>query len=257
MGLMDNKVVAIFGVANKRSIAWGITRALVDAGATVALNYQNDRMKDSIEKLVDELPYRPWMAPCDVTQDGDIERFFEGLKAEFGHLDGLVHSVAFAPKDELSGEFANTSWDGYALAHKISAWSLIPMCKLAAPLMEGRQGGVVSLSYVGSEKVVEGYNLMGVAKAALESNTRYLAANLGPQGIRVNAISAGPIKTVSAMGIGGFSTILDHVEQRSPLRRNVTPEDVGKAALFLLSDLASGVTGQVLFVDSGQSILGA
>jgi enoyl-[acyl-carrier protein] reductase I len=256
MGLMDGKVVVIFGVANKRSIAWGITRVLVEAGAKVALNYQNDRMKDSVEKLVEELPTRPWMAACDVTREDELAAFFTGIQQEFGQIDGLVHSVAFAPKEELSGEFQNTSWDGYQLAHRISAYSLIPMCKLAAPLMEGRQGSVVSLTYIGSERVVEGYNLMGIAKAALESNTRYLAANLGPQGIRVNAISAGPVKTVSAMGIGGFANMLDHVELRSPLRRNVTQEDVGKTALFLLSELASGVTGQIIHVDSGYSILG-
>ena len=256
MGLMDGKTVVIFGVANKRSIAWGITRALVDAGAKVALNYQNDRMRDAVEKLADELPERPWLAACDVTKEDEVTAFFAGLKQEFGALDGLVHSVAFARREELGGEFQNTSWEGYALAQQISAYSLIPLARHAAPLMEGRNGAIVCLTYFGAERVVEGYNVMGVAKAALEANTRYLAANLGPRGVRVNAISAGPVKTVSAMGISGFSQILEHVEKRSPLRRNVTQEDVGKSALFLLSDLASGVTGQTLHVDSGFSILG-
>ncbi|MFO1054231.1 MAG: enoyl-ACP reductase [Planctomycetota bacterium] len=256
MGLMDGKVVVVVGVANKRSIAWGITKACADAGARIALNYQNERMSEPVRKLAEELDQKPFLAPCDVTVPGDLERFFEALGKEFGHVDGVVHSIATAKRDELGGKFRDTSWDGYALSQQVSAWSLIPMARLAAPLMEGRSGSVVCLTYYGAEKVVDGYNVMGVAKAALEANTRYLAADLGPQGIRVNAISAGPIKTVSAMGVSGFSGILDTVEQRAPLRRNVTQEDVGNVALFLLSDLASAVTGQTIYVDSGYSILG-
>ena len=188
MGLMDGKVVAIFGVANKRSIAWGITRALVDAGAKVALNYQNERMQDAVDKLVDELPERPWSAACDVTVDGEVEAFFDGVKREFGALDGLVHSVAFAKREELGGSFRETSWEGYQLAQQVSAYSLIPLSRNAAPLMEGRDGSIVCMTYYGADKVVDGYNVMGVAKAALEANTRYLAADLGPLGVRVNAI---------------------------------------------------------------------
>lgn len=256
MGLMDGKVVVVVGVANKRSIAWGITKACADAGARIALNFQNERMADSVRKLADELGEKPLLAPCDVTVPGDLERFFEVLATEFGHIDGLVHSIATAKREELGGAFRDTSWEGYALSQQVSAYSLIPMARLAAPLMEGRDGSIVCLTYYGAEKVVDGYNVMGVSKAALEANTRYLAADLGPQGIRVNAISAGPIKTVSAMGVSGFGSILDSVEKKAPLRRNVTQEEVGKAAMFLLSDLASGVTGQTLYVDSGYSILG-
>ena len=256
MGLMDGKVVVVIGVANKRSIAWGITKACADAGAKIALNYQNERMAEPVQKLAEELSEAPFLAPCDVTVPGDLERFFERLRERFGAIDGLVHSIATAKREELGGNFRDTSWEGYALSQQVSAYSLIPMSRLAATLMEGRQGSIVCLTYYGAEKVVDGYNVMGVAKAALEANTRYLAADLGPASIRVNAISAGPIKTVSAMGVAGFSGILDSVEQKAPLRRNVTQEDVGKAALFLLSDLASGVTGQTLYVDSGYSILG-
>jgi enoyl-[acyl-carrier protein] reductase I len=256
MGLMDGKVVVVIGVANKRSIAWGITKACADAGAKIALNYQNERMAEPVQKLAEELDETPFLAPCDVTVPGDLERFFERLRERFGAIDGLVHSIATAKREELGGNFRDTSWEGYALSQQVSAYSLIPMSRLAAPLMAGRQGSIVCLTYYGAEKVVDGYNVMGVAKAALEANTRYLAADLGPADIRVNAISAGPIKTVSAMGVSGFSGILDSVEQKAPLRRNVTQEDVGKAALFLLSDLASGVTGQTLYVDSGYSILG-
>ncbi|MEO0478104.1 MAG: enoyl-ACP reductase [Planctomycetota bacterium] len=256
MGLMDDKVVAVFGIANKRSIAWGIAKQLAAHGAKLALNYQNDRMKDSIEKLVPELGQEPWMAPCDVTDEGQIDAFFAGLKEQFGHLDGMVHSIAFAKRDELGGRFRDTTRDGFQLAQDISAYSLIPLAKKSAELMEGRDGSIICLTYYGSERVVDGYNVMGVAKASLESSTRYLAADLGPDGIRVNAISAGPLKTVSAMGISGFSNILEQVEAKAPMRRNVTTDDVGKSGLFLLSDLASGVSGQVLYVDCGYSVLG-
>ncbi len=256
MRIMDGKVVVIFGVANKRSIAWGIARALAGAGARLALNYQNERMAESVTKLAEELEPRPFLAPCDVTDEAQLAQFFAALQREHGAIDGLVHSIATAKREELGGHFADTSWEGYQLAQQVSAYSLIPMCRLAAPLMEGRDGAVVSLSYYGAEKVVVNYNVMGVAKAALEANTRYLAHDLGPRGIRVNAISAGPIKTVSAMGVADFSSLLDNMAQKAPLRRNVTQEDVGNAALFLLSPLARGVTGQILYVDAGYSIMG-
>jgi enoyl-[acyl-carrier protein] reductase I len=256
MGLMNGRNVVIFGVANKRSIAWGIAQALQREGAKLAFSYQNDRMGDSVKKLVTELPEQPFLAPCDVAVDGDIERFFDALGKEWGHIDGLVHSIAFAKREELGGHFTDTSWEGYALAQQVSAWSLIGLVKGALPLMEGRDASVVCLSYYGAEKVVTNYNVMGVAKAALESSTRYLAADVGPQGVRVNAISAGPIKTVSAMGVGDFGSLLDSMAQKAPLRRNVDQGDVGNAAAFLLSPLAGGITGQTIYVDAGYSILG-
>jgi enoyl-[acyl-carrier protein] reductase I len=256
MGLMSGKNVVIFGVANKRSIAWGIAQALHREGARLALNYQNERMEESVRKLATELPGDTFMAPCDVTVAGDIDRFFGKLAKDFGPLDGLVHSIAFAKREELGGNFADTSWEGYSLAQQVSAWSLIGLVKGALPLMEGREAGVVCLSYYGAEKVVQNYNVMGVAKAALESSTRYLANDVGPRGVRVNAISAGPIKTVSAMGVADFGSLLDNMAQKAPLRRNVDQGDVGNTAAFLLSNLARGITGQTIYVDAGYSILG-
>jgi enoyl-[acyl-carrier protein] reductase I len=256
MGLMSGKTVAIFGVANKRSIAWGITKTLANAGAKIALAYQNERMGRGVEGLIGELPEKPLMATCDVTADGEIEAFFDKVKVELGGLDGLVHSIATAKREELGGKFRDTSWDGFALAQQVSAYSLVALARGAAPLMADRQGSIVCMSYLGAERAVEGYNVMGVAKASLEASTRYLANDLGPDGIRVNAISAGPIKTVSAMGVAGFKSILSQVEERAPLRRNVTQEEVGEVATFLLSDMGRAVTGQTIYVDSGYSILG-
>jgi enoyl-[acyl-carrier protein] reductase I len=253
---MDGKVAVVFGVANKRSIAWGIAKALANGGAKLALNFQNERMGEAVEKLSDELEVKPYLAPCDVTDDRQIDTFFAGIGERFGRIDALVHSIAFAKREELGGDFRNTTWDGYQLAQHVSAYSLIAMARRAAPLMSGRPSSIACLTYYGSVKVVDGYNVMGVAKAALESITRYLAADLGQEQIRVNAISAGPIKTVSAMGVSGFSSILDSVASKAPLRRNVTQEDVANAALFLLSDMSSGITGQTIYVDSGHSILG-
>jgi len=257
MGLMSGKSVVIFGIANKRSIAWGITQALHREGARLALNYQNDRMEEPVRKLAAELPGDTFLAPCDVTVPGDIDRFFDRLGKEFGPIDGLVHCIAFAKREELGGHFVDTSLEGYQLAQHVSAWSLIGLAKGAAPLMEGRDAGIVCLTYYGAEKVVPNYNVMGVAKAALEASTRYLASDLGPRGVRVNAISAGPIKTVSAMGVADFSSLLDSMAQKSPLRRNVDQGDVGNTALFLLSHLSRGITGQTIYVDAGYSIMGA
>jgi len=257
MGLMSGKNVVIFGVANKRSIAWGIAQALHREGARLALNFQNERMEEPVRKLAAELPGDTFLAPCDVTVPGDIDRFFGRLGKEFGPLDGLVHSIAFAKREELGGNFADTSWEGYAMAQQVSAWSLIGLVRGALPLMEGREAAVVCLSYYGAEKVVQNYNVMGVAKAALESSTRYLAADVGKRGVRVNAISAGPIKTVSAMGVSDFGSLLDSMAQKAPLRRNVDQGDVGNTAAFLLSNLARGITGQTIYVDAGYSILGA
>ena len=256
MGLMDGKNVVIFGVANKRSIAWGIAQAMAREGAKLAFSYQNERMAGALEKLVAELPEKPFMAPCDVTVEGDIERFYEALGKEWDGIDGMVHSIAFAKREELGGNFRDTSWDGYALAQQVSAWSLVGLCKAAAPMMEGRNAGVVCLSYYGAEKVVQNYNVMGVAKAALESSTRYLANDLGPRGIRVNAISAGPIRTLSASGVQGFSDILDHIAERAPLKRNITAEEVGSVCAFLAGPMASGITGTTMFVDAGYHIMG-
>ena len=256
MGLMTGKNVVIFGVANKRSIAWGIAQALHREGANLAFAYQNDRMGAAVKKLAAEFPEAPFMAPCDVAVDGDIERFFETLGKEWDAIDGLVHCIAFAKREELGGNFVDTSWEGYALAQQVSAWSLIGLVKGAMPMMEGRDASVICLSYYGAEKVVTNYNVMGAAKAALESSTRYLANDVGAKGVRVNAISAGPIKTVSAMGVGDFGTLLDSMAQKAPLRRNVDQADVGNTAAFLLSPLSGGITGQVIYVDAGYSILG-
>jgi enoyl-[acyl-carrier protein] reductase I len=257
MGLMNGKTVVILGVANKRSIAWGIAQALSEHGAKLVLNYQNERMEEGVRKLAEELPHQPFMAPCDVTEQKQIDDFFAAVKRECGGVDGLVHCLAFSKREELGGHFSETSWDGYALAQQVSAYSLISTARAAAPLMEGRTGAVVSLTYYGSEKVVPGYNVMGVAKAALESSTRYLAHDLGAKNIRVNCISAGPIKTVSAMGVSGFSGLLDTMTEKAPLKRNITQLEVGNAACFLLSDMASGITGQVIYVDAGYSVMGA
>lgn len=252
---MKGKVAAVFGIANHRSIAFGISKALKEAGVQLALNYQNDRMGKSLDKLAGELG-DPWRRECDVTDEGAVQGFFEALKEEFGGVDYLVHSVAFAKREELGGNFVDTSWDGYEMAQHVSAYSLVRLCRHATPLMEGRGGSVIALTYYGAEKVVPNYNVMGVAKAALEASVRYLASDLGPKGIRVNAVSAGPIRTLSASGVGGFTSMLDIVAERAPLRRNVTTEDVGKASRFLLSDEASGITGQILYVDAGVSIMG-
>ena len=256
MGLMDGKTVVIFGVANKRSIAWGITQAMVREDARVALNYQNERMEAGVRKLAKDLPANTYVAPCDVTKEGELETFFADLSSEVDGVDALVHCIAFAKREELGGRYIDTSLDGYLLAQHISAYSLVSMAKAAEPLMEGRNGTILALSYYGSVKVVKSYNVMGVAKAALEASVRYLAADLGPSGTRVNAISAGPIKTLSAMGVSGFSDILKGIEERSPMRRNVTQEDVGNSAAYLLSPMSTGVTGQIIYVDSGLSILG-
>lgn len=257
MGLMSGKNVVIFGVANKRSIAWGIAQALHREGARLALNYQNERMEEPVRKLAAELPEDTFVAPCDVTVPGDIDRYFERLGKEFGALDGLVHSIAFAKREELGGNFVDTSWEGYQIAQQVSSWSLIGLVKGALPLMAGREAGVVCLSYYGAEKVVQNYNVMGVAKAALEASTRYLANDIGQHGVRVNAISAGPIKTVSAMGVSDFGSLLDNMAKKAPLRRNIDQGDVGNTAVFLLSHLARGITGQTIYVDAGYSILGA
>ncbi|MBW7957895.1 MAG: enoyl-ACP reductase [Deltaproteobacteria bacterium] len=255
MGLLDGRKGVIFGVANDRSIAWAIAEALKREGMDLAFTYAGEALESRVRPLAESLGSK-LILPCDVTDDGQIESVFQTIRNEWGGLDALVHSVAFAKKEELKGEFLTTSRDGFRLALDVSAFSLVALARASAPLMEGRPGSIVSLSYYGSEKVVANYNVMGVAKAALEASSRYLAADLGPRGIRVNTISAGPIKTLAAAGISGFKQILDVVEAKAPMKRNVTQADVAGTALYLISDLSSGVTGEIIHVDSGYSIMG-
>lgn len=255
MGLLDGRKGVIFGVANERSIAWAIAEALKREGMELAFTYAGEALESRVRPLAETLGSK-LILPCDVTDDKQIESVFQTIRSAWGGLDALVHSVAFAKKEELKGEFLATSRDGFRLALDVSAFSLVALARAAAPLMEGRPGSIVSLSYYGSEKVIANYNVMGVAKAALEASSRYLAADLGPRGIRVNTISAGPIKTLAAAGISGFKQILDVVEAKAPMKRNVTQADVAGTALYLLSDLSSGVTGEIIHVDSGYSIMG-
>ncbi|HKJ71584.1 MAG TPA: enoyl-ACP reductase [Gammaproteobacteria bacterium] len=251
MGFLSGKKGIVFGVANKNSIAWGIAKALADQGAELALTYQNEAFLKRVQPLAEELG-ADLVLPCDVTDDDQVDAVFQELDAQWGGLDILVHSLAFAPKEELRGEYCeSTSRDGFLTAHEISAWSLTRLAQGAHPLMKGRDASILTLSYLGAERVVPHYNVMGVAKASLEASMRYLAASLGPDGIRVNAVSAGPIKTLAASGIGDMRSILEHNEQRAPLRKNVTIEEVGNTAAFLASPLASGISGEVLHVDAG------
>lgn len=251
---LEGRVATVFGVANKRSIAWAIVQKLHEAGAQLAIGYQNERMKAEAEDLIAELPGAEAFQ-CDVSSDAEIAQVFEKLKERYGKLHVLVHSVAFAPADELKNDFVQTSREGFRVAHDVSVYSLIALSRAAAPLMtEG--GSILTMTYYGAEKVVPHYNVMGVAKAALEATVRYLAADLGKQNIRVNAISAGPIKTLAARGIGGLSDMLKAHAERAPLGRNVEQAEVGGTALFLASDLASGVTGETLYVDCGYNIMG-
>lgn len=252
--LLEGKKGLIVGVANKRSIAWSIAEALHREGARLAFNYQGERLEENVRSLAGELPGSV-VFPCDVTRDDEIDALFAKVKEEFGRLDILVHCVAFASKDDLAGEFLATSRDGFKTALDISAYSLTALAQRAAPLMEGG-GSIVALTYLGSDKVVPGYNVMGVAKAALESSIRYLAQGLGKRNIRVNGISSGPISTLAARGVPGFTKMLQIVRERSPLPRNTEPAEVGDAALFLCSPLARGVTGEVIFVDNGYHIMG-
>jgi enoyl-[acyl-carrier protein] reductase I len=257
--LLKGRKGVILGVANKRSIAWGIAKAAHDQGAELALTYANDRFKEGVEELGHSIHVKHYF-PCDVARDEEIAALAASLKHSLGHLDFLVHAVAFAKKEELTGGFVDTSREGYHLAQDISSFSLAALCRALKPLLaprgEGRTSSVLTLTYLGATRVVPNYNVMGVAKAALEASVRYLAADLGPAGIRVNAVSAGPIKTLSAAGVSSFSTLLDTLPERAPLRRNVTQEEVGDASVFLLSEMARGVTGEVLFVDAGFHAMG-
>ena len=246
----------IVGVANKRSLAWAIAQATASRGARLALTYQG-RFEENVRELSAGLSEPPLILPCDVTSDDEIAAVFAKVDQEFGGLDFVVHGAAFARKEELSLPFSDTSREGFRMAMDISVYSLIALARGAAPLMEKRGGGsIVTLSYLGSERVFPNYNVMGVAKAALEANVRYLAADLGPKNIRVNAVSAGPIKTISAMGISGFSSILNVYRERAPLRRTVDTTEVGEAAAFLLSNAGRAITGEVLIVDAGFHVTG-
>ena len=251
---LKGKVAVVFGLANKRSIAWGIAQKLSQAGATLAICYQNERLKKEADALIPELT-NARAFQCDVSSDIEIEALFAQLKEAYGTIHTVVHAVAFAPPDEIKSDFLLTSREGFRIAHDVSVYSLIAVSRAAVPLMtEG--GSIITLTYYGSTKVFPNYNVMGVAKAALEATVRYLAASLGPRNIRVNAISAGPIKTLAARGIGDFTKILDAVTDRAPLHRNVDQLEIGNTALFLSSDLASGITGEVTFVDCGYNITG-
>jgi len=251
---LKGKVAVVFGLANKRSIAWGIAQKLSQAGATLAICYQNERLKKEADALIPELT-NARAFQCDVSSDAEIEALFAQLKEAYGTIHTVVHAVAFAPPDEIKSDFLLTSREGFRIAHDVSVYSLIAVSRAAVPLMtEG--GSIITLTYYGSTKVFPNYNVMGVAKAALEATVRYLAASLGPRNIRVNAISAGPIKTLAARGIGDFTKILDAVTDHAPLHRDVDALEVGNTALFLSSDLASGITGEVTFVDCGYNITG-
>jgi enoyl-[acyl-carrier protein] reductase I len=248
------KTAVIFGLANKRSIAWAIAQKLHAAGWRLAITYQNVRLEQEAKDLITELPGAEGFM-CDVSFDEQITALFEKLETRYGVLEGLVHSVAFAPAEELKGEFLNTSREGFRIAHDVSVYSLVAVARAAAPLMTAG-GGIVTLTYYGAEKVVPKYNVMGVAKAALEATVRYLANDLGPKGIRVNAISAGPIKTLAARGISQLGEMLKSHAERSPLKRNVDPLEVGGTAAFLLSEAGSGITGETIHVDCGYNIMG-
>ena len=251
---LAGKTAVVFGLANKRSIAWGIAQKLHEAGATLAICYQNERMKLEAQSLIDELPGASGFQ-CDVSIDQEIDTLFAALKDKYGKLDILVHAVAYAPAEELRGEFINTSREGFRIAQDVSVYSLIAVTRAAAPLMT-ESGSVMTLSYYAAEKVVPNYNVMAVAKASLECTVRYLAWNLGPRNIRVNAISAGPIKTLAARGVGALGEMMKSHADRAPLHRNVDQLEVGGAALFLASDLSSAITGEILYVDCGYNVMG-
>jgi enoyl-[acyl-carrier protein] reductase I len=254
--LLKGKVGVILGVANKRSIAWAIAKRAAEEGAELVLTYQNDRLRENVEGLAGELSQKPLLLPCDVSDEAQIDALFEGIRQKHAGLDFVVHALAFARREELEGAFLNTAPEGFQIALGISAYSLVAIARRAVRLMEGRKGSFLTLTYLGSERAVANYNVMGVAKAALEASVRYLAVDVGPMGHRVNAVSAGPIKTLAASGVSGFSRILDVVKEKAPLRRNVDALEVADASVFFLSELSRGVTGEVLFVDSGFHAVG-
>lgn len=253
--MIKDKVGIIFGVANKRSIAWATAQALHGGGARLAFTYQGERLKENVESLTNSEMPDSLVLPCDVTKPEEVEQTFDRVQQEFGKLDFLIHSIAFAPREALEGEYMATTREAFLTALEISAYSLAQLARAATPLMTDG-GSIVTMTYYGAEKVVAGYNVMGVAKAALEASVRYLAADLGPRNIRINAISAGPIQTLSARGVSGLTTMMKQHAERAPLRRNVEAREVGNTALFLCSSLSSGITGEVLYVDCGYNIMG-
>jgi enoyl-[acyl-carrier protein] reductase I len=255
MPLLEGKTGIVFGVANKRSIAWAIAQAWAREGAKLAFTYQGERLKENVAELAGTFGADTLILPCDVTKDEEIAAVFKSVGEKFGKLNLLLHSVAFAPKEALEGEFVNTTREAFRVAHDVSAYSLVALARAAAPLMTDG-GSIVAMSYYGAEKVVPHYNVMGVAKAALEASTRYLAYDLGPKRIRVNCISAGPVNTLAARGIAGFMEMLKHYETHAPLKRNILPDELGATGVFLASDGAAAMTGQTLYVDSGYQIMG-
>lgn len=255
MKMLEGKIGLVAGVANKRSIAWAIAQAWHEAGAKLIFTYQGERLKDNVEQLAGTFGEDTLMLPCDVTSDEQVDEVFAQIKERYGKLDLLLHSIAFAPKEALEDDFIKTSREAFRVAHDVSAYSLVSLSRGAAPLMTDG-GSIVAMSYYGAEKVVPHYNVMGVAKASLEASTRYLAYDLGPKKIRVNCISAGPMNTLAARGISGFTAMLKHYEANSPLKRNVLPEELGATGVFLASAGSASITGQVLYVDSGYQIMG-
>ena len=256
MGFLAGKRALIVGVASPRSIAWGIAEAMREQGAELAYTYQTDKLKPRVESIA-AATGSDIVIPCDVAFDEQIDDLFVELRKHWDHYDILVHSVGFAPRDQLDGDYMDVvNREGFQIAHDISSYSFAALAKAGLGMMEGRDAAMLTLTYLGSVRALSGYNVMGLAKASLEANMRYMARSLGPKGIRVNAISAGPIKTLAAAGIAHFRKMLHHVEETAPLRRTITPRDVGNVAAFLCSDLAAGVTGETTFVDAGYNILG-
>jgi len=256
MALLAGKRALIVGVASPRSIAWGIAEAMHREGAELAFTYQTEKLKSRVDKIAEQTGSKLVM-PLDVAEDAQIDAVFDTLKSEWGQFDIVVHAVGYAPRDQIEGEFADAvTREGFRIAHDISSYSFAALAKAARPLMQGRNGALLTLTYLGAVRAMPSYNVMGLAKASLEASVRYLAHGLGPEGIRVNGISAGPIKTLAAAGIAKFRAMLDHVETTAPLRRSVTIEDVGNTAAFLCSDLAAGITGEITYVDAGYNIVG-
>jgi enoyl-[acyl-carrier protein] reductase I len=253
--ILAGKTGVVFGVANKRSIAWAIAKAWAAAGARLIFNYQGERLKENVEELVGEFGENTSLFPCDVSSDAEIAEFFNKVRSQTERLDLFLHSVAFAPKEALEGDFVNTTREAFRTAHDISAYSLVALAREAAPLMTAG-GSILAMTYYGAEKVVPHYNVMGVAKASLEASARYLAYDLGRKRIRVNCISAGPVNTLAARGISGFSSMMKHYQERAPLKRSCEPSELGQVGLFLASDGAAAITGQVIYVDGGYQIMG-
>ena len=253
--VLAGKTGLVFGVANKRSIAWAIAKAWAAAGARLIFNYQGERLKENVEELLGEFGDKTPLFPCDVSSDEEIKSFFESVRSETDRVDLMLHSLAFAPREALEGDFVSTTREAFRVAHDITAYSLVALAREVAPLMTNG-GSIVAMTYYGSEKVVPHYNVMGVAKASLEASTRYLAYDLGPKTIRVNCISAGPVQTLAARGISGFTAMLKHYQERAPLKRSCDPAELGDTGVFLASEGAAAITGQVIYVDGGYQIMG-